>query len=53
MVTDDRSIEAFTEKMRALYAGGGPEIFMFRTREQATLWMDDQEPAPNFRETCY
>lgn len=53
VVTDDDGILAFTDKMRTLYANGGPQIFVFETREAAACWMDEQQPAPFFRDTRY
>jgi len=51
VVTDDEGIEACIEKMRAIFARGGPEISLFRTRVDATRWMHAQASAPNFRDT--
>lgn len=53
VVTNDPAIDAFTEKMRALYASGGPEIFSFRTREEAASWMSMQKPTPTTRAALF
>jgi hypothetical protein len=51
VVADDQGIKAFTEKMRAMYKGGGPDIFLFKTRAGATQWMAGQTSTPNFRDS--
>ena len=53
VIANDASLEAFTGKMSAMFADGGPEIALFRTREDAARWMDDHPPAPTFRTTHY
>lgn len=53
VIAADAGIEAFTGKMRLLYGADGPQIFMFKTREEAAQWMDRQMPPPIFRNTSY
>ena len=49
VVNSDEAINAFTDKMRAVYGEEGPQIFTFTTREAAQTWMDSQQAPPILR----